>query len=158
MFGLFNRKTKNKEEENSYAGRRYGPFILMIPEDWYCNRDEGGTLRAGKDDTVRLSISIRDMTAVADYSPEALFEAVKAGYFDSDINWGAYSEVIHRESLIIQRLEYADDPRMVIAVADKTVDGRRLALIVSFAGNSGSDTDACYADFIRIMETIEIAG
>ena len=155
MLGFFKKKNQQTASENQYAGVAFGPFVINVPQDWACVNDNG-TLRAHKNDVVRLSISIRDMSNSADYTPDELFATVKAGYFDSDINWGAYSAVIKKGDIIYQTLEYIDEPRLAIAVVGKVVANKNLALIASFAGNSGKDLEAYFDTFISILETIEV--
>lgn len=153
--GLFRRKNGEVNPQGSYVGRMAEPFIFKIPEDWEFINDNG-VLRANKDDIVRLSISVRDMSMVPDYTLDALFETVKSGYFDSDYNWGAYSSVTKKDDCIFQTLEYLDDPRLIIAVAEKVVEGKQFALIIAFAGNSGSEVEMYSETFMSFLGNIEV--
>ncbi len=153
--GLFTRKKRDASTQGSYVGRMVEPFIFKIPEDWEFINDNG-VLRANKDDLVRLSISVRDMSSVPDFTLDALFETVKSGYFDSDFNWGAYSDVTKKDDYIFQTLEYLDDPRLIIAVVEKNVDGKLFTLIISFAGNSGSELEMHSETFMDFLGNIEV--
>jgi hypothetical protein len=157
MFNFFQKKNQEPEPGKQYVGRAFGPFVLAIPEDWACVNDNG-TLRANKNDQIRLNISLRDMSQAANYTLDALFETVKAGYFDSDMNWGAYSSVTKKDDLIYQTLEYLDDPRLVIAVVEKVVQGKQLALVLSFAGNSGKEIETHFQTFTDVLENVEVLG
>jgi hypothetical protein len=153
MFGLFKKTDQTRKAGNQYAGRKFGPFVVMIPEDWECINDNG-ILRANKDETVRINISLRDMSQVSEFSLDNLFETIKAGYYSSDINWAAYSEISKKDDAIYQTLEYLDDPRLILAVVKKNVEGRELVLIISFAGNSGKEIENHLQTFNNILENI----
>ncbi len=155
MFKLFKKKEQESTSENSRVGVVFEPFVFAIPADWECINDNG-TLRANKNDEIRLNISIRNMSQVPDFTLDGFFETIKAGYFSSDINWAVYSNITRTDDTIYQTLEYLDDPRMVIAAAEKTVNGVHLALIISFAGNSGKDVEAHFNTFTNVLENIAV--
>lgn len=134
---------------------KFDPFVLAIPDDWSHKFDDG-KLRANKNDEIRLNVSVWDMTNVEDYSLDSVFETIKAGYFNSDVNWGAYSSITKNDDAIYQTLEYLDDPRMVIAVAEKTVKDKKMVLVISFAGNSGKEVEMYFPVFTNVLENIEI--
>jgi hypothetical protein len=132
---------------------KFEPFVFAIPDDWN-HINDNGTLRANKNNEIRLNISIWDMTNAADYSLSSVFETIKAGYFNSDVNWAVYSRVTQNDYSMYQTLEYLEDPRLIIAVAEKTVNGKKLALIISFAGNSGKEIEKYMDTFTNVLENI----
>lgn len=153
MFGLF--KKKNQGSKKLYPGKEFGPFIFAIPEDWNCIIDNG-TLRANKGDVIRLNISMRDMTEESRYSLESLFETIKSGYLESDINWGVHSHIAQKGDYIYQTMEYLDDPRLILAVVEKIVTDRKLVVIISFAGNSEKDVKSNFDTFKNLLEKVEL--
>lgn len=158
MFNFFKKKDNaNPPAPKQQLGRKVGPFVFAVPEDWTC-LDDNGTFRANKDDEIRLTIGMWDMSAAANYTLASFFETVKSAYFDTDINWGAYSEVTKQGDVIFQRLEYLDDPRLIVAVAERTVNGKKIALKLIFAGNTGAIVEGYLPIFMDLLERIEVAG
>lgn len=155
MFGLFKKKSGSNDSGNQYVGRKFGPFAVMIPEDWNCINDNG-TLRANKGDDVRLNISVRNMSEVSQYTLDSLFETVKRGYYDTDVNWGAYSEITNKGDVVYQTLEYDEDPRLILALVRKNVENQDLILTISFAGNYGKDIEMHKEVFYKVLENIEV--
>ncbi len=155
MFGLFKKKTQTPETGNHYAGLKFGPFLLAIPEDWTTTNDNG-TLRATKNDAIRLNVSMRDMSQVPEYTLDDFFETIKSGYYKTDINWAAYSAITKKDDLVYQTLEYLDDPRMVLAVVRKKAGGKDIVLNFSLAGNSGKDVETHLNTFTEIVENVSV--
>src|SRR5690606_17173925 len=105
---------------------------------------------------VRLNISVRNMSGVSSYTLDSLFETVKRGYYDTDVNWGAYSEVSRKGDVIYQTLEYDEDARLILALVRKNVENQDLILTISFAGNSGKDIETHKEAFHKVLENIEV--
>ena len=78
------------------------------------------------------------------------------GYYDTDVNWGAYSEITNKGDVVYQTLEYDEDPRLILALVRKNVDNQDLILTISFAGNSGKDIEAHKEVFNHVLENIEV--
>ncbi|TPN86983.1 hypothetical protein [Aquimarina algicola] len=154
MFNFFKKKSPKKKVENSFAGRKFGPFVIRIPQEWDCLNDNGTLRVTNNEDTVRLNITIRDFSNI-EYSLDEFFETLKTGWFSSDYNWSTYSDITQKDDLIYQTLEYLDDPRLILAVIRKQVGNKEFVLNMSFAGNTRKDIDTHLDKFHNVLFKID---
>lgn len=132
-----------------------GPFTLPIPQGWNCIYDKG-VVRANKNDEIRLNISLSDMSQSANYTLKDLFDTIVGGYFNADIDWAVHSQITKKENFIYQTMEYGDDPNLILAVVEKIHENRKLVLIISFAGNTGTEVETYRSTFTEFIDQVSI--